>query len=128
MSLPPIKRVGIFCWECPSTTSKNLCPFLFMAETPTHLGKNFWSSLIIYDPPQRWNRAPICPFWHHTEHLHVDTTARTSISSTYTCFKAPLMRIYALWGGVSSPCPVCLLSPESKWTGHLDVEHGKGGN
>ena len=62
------------------------------------------------------------------KHLLVDTTARTSISFTDTCFMAPLMRIFTLRGGAASLCPVCLLSPESKWTGHLDVEHGKGGN
>ena len=139
LSLPHLRRVGIFCWEYPSTTSKDLCPFLFMAETPFHLGKNsdpvkssmillkdgtghqFVLSGITQTVQQSLSKEP-------QKHLLVDTTARTSISSTGTCFMAPLMRIYALWGGVSSPCPVCLLSPESKWTGHLDVEHGKGGN
>ena len=62
------------------------------------------------------------------KHPQVDTTARTSISYTGTCFMAPLVRIYVLWGGASSLCPVCLLAPESKWTGHLDTEHEKGGN
>ena len=62
------------------------------------------------------------------KHPQVDTTARTSISNTGTCFMVPLVRIYVLWGGVSSLSPVCLLSPKSKWTGHLDIKHGKGGN